>query len=143
MSTTLRNILLVEDNEGDVEWTQLAFKRSNIAVDLKVAYDGMEAMDYLATLEDGQLPDLILLDLNMPRMDGKTFLTLIKKDERLKSIPVIVLTSSDALRDVKDCYARYANCYIIKPFNFDDLVVIVKQIESFWINLIQLPQRSG
>ncbi len=139
------NILLVEDNEGDIELTQHAFKRGGLVSQLAIAHDGVEAIDYLSrrgAFSDAVEPDLILLDLNMPRMGGRQFLEIVKQDEKLKCIPVIVLTSSDAPKDIRECYERQANCYILKPFDLQKFMVMVKQVEDFWINVVQLPHQA-
>jgi len=140
------HILLVEDNEGDIEITERAIKQGKLSSTLSVAHDGVEAMEYLSRqnrFADAVRPDLILLDLNMPRMDGKEFLEIAKQDDKLKSIPIIVMTSSSAPKDIQECYERYANCYIIKPFDLTKYMDIAKQIESFWANLAQLPGKTA
>ena len=140
------NILLVEDNEGDIELTARAFKKGNLLSTLSVTNDGVEALEYLSRrgkFGDAAAPDFILLDINMPRMDGRRFLEVVKQDEKLKSIPVIMLTSSSAPRDIQDCYERHANCYILKPFDAGKYVDMAKQIESFWVNMVQLPSKGA
>jgi chemotaxis family two-component system response regulator Rcp1 len=140
------NILLIEDNEGDIELTQIAFKRGNLTSRLAVTHDGMEAMEYLlrqGKFSDAVKPDLVLLDLNMPRMGGRKFLETVKQDEKLKSIPVIILTSSDAPKDIQDCYERHANCYILKPFSPEKFMDVAKQVEGFWSNLARLPGKTA
>jgi CheY-like chemotaxis protein len=136
------NILLVEDNEGDIELTERAFKKGGLLSTLSVAHDGVEAMEYLnrqGKFSDAVKPDLVLLDINMPRMDGRKLLEIVKQDENLKSIPVIMLTSSNAPKDVQECYERHANCYILKPFDPGRFMDVAKQVEGFWGNLVQLP----
>jgi two-component system response regulator len=136
------HILLIEDNEGDIELTGIAFKRSKAPVTLSVAHDGAEALELLSQHDAGggaMRPDLILLDLNMPRMGGRQFLEVIKKDEKLRAIPVIILTSSNAPADIMDAYARHANCYILKPFDFDKFVAMARQIYDFWGTLVRMP----
>jgi CheY-like chemotaxis protein len=135
-------ILLVEDNEGDVELTKRAFRSTVPAPNISVANDGVEAMDFL--LRRGEFaaaptPQLILLDLNMPRMDGKTFLETMKADARLKAIPVIMLTSSKSPGDIRACYERHASCYIVKPFSGEEFAELVRQVINFWGSLGQLP----
>lgn len=135
-------ILLVEDNEGDIELTELAFEQSSMASRLSVAHNGIAALDFLMKrngLEDAPTPDIILLDLNMPRMDGKAFLDVLKREESLRTIPVIVFTSSSAPKDIAEAYLKYANSYIIKPFSLEEYAQVVKQVEDFWIKLSQLP----
>jgi CheY-like chemotaxis protein len=140
-------LLLVEDNEGDIELTRIAFEKVGSDCQLDFVYDGAQALEYL--LQRGEYkyasrPDLILLDLNMPAMGGKDFLTIVKEDREFKSIPVIVFTSSNSTRDVEDSYRLHANAYIIKPFRMEEYVDVAKQVESFWLNLSQLPgQMAG
>jgi CheY-like chemotaxis protein len=139
------HILLVEDNEGDIELTEIAFKKAGTGTVFSVAHDGIEALDLLkqqSTEGDGAPPDLILLDLNMPRMGGRQFLEAVKDDLKFRSIPVIVFTSSAAPKDIDDSYQRHANCYIMKPFNFEKFVMMAQQIEAFWGHLVRLPARA-
>lgn len=136
------NILLVEDNIGDVRLTIEAFKdvRSDIAI--HHVPDGVEALHYLrqeGNYRNARFPDLILLDLNLPRMDGREVLNEIKNDERLKRIPVVVLTTSTADEDIFKSYDSHANCYIKKPVNMNEFFRIAEMIESFWFNLVRLP----
>lgn len=136
------NILLVEDNEGDIELTKIAFKKANMSCNLSIAHDGEEAVEYLykrGRFRDAPTPDIVLIDLNMPRMDGKEFLSIVKSDDALKAIPVIMLTSSQAPAEILECYRRHANCYILKPSGLDAFVSLAKQLESFWAGLVQLP----
>lgn len=140
------HILLVEDNEGDIELTVRAFKWGKLTSTLAVAHNGVEALEYLSQqgeFGDAVRPDFILLDLNMPRMGGREFLEIIKHDDKLKSIPVIILTSSSAPQDILECYERHANCYILKPFDLQKFMEMVKQVENFWCNLVQLPQPAA
>ncbi len=141
MKTPLE-ILLVEDNEGDVEMTERAFRDKKPACNISVANDGIEALDFLfkrGKFPDAPAPQLILLDLNMPRMDGKKFLEVVKEDIKLKSIPVIMLTSSQSPTDIRECYERHANYYVVKPFDGKEFADAVRQVVSFWSNLGQLP----
>ena len=136
------NILLVEDNPGDVRLTQEAFREGNIDVDLDVARDGVEAIAYLrgqAPYERAHFPDLILLDLNLPRRDGREVLSEIKSDPVLKQIPVVVLTTSNAEADILKSYSLHVNCYINKPVDFDRFFDIVQKIEEFWLTTAVLP----
>ena len=136
------NILLVEDNPGDVRLTQEAFREGNISVNLEVARDGVEAIDYLrrnAPFTDAVTPDLILLDLNLPRRDGREVLAEIKVDPDLKRIPVVVLTTSNAEADILKSYNLHVNCYINKPVDFDRFFEIVQKIEDFWLTTAILP----
>ncbi|KAB8335817.1 response regulator [Scytonema tolypothrichoides VB-61278] len=135
-------ILLVEDNPGDVQLTQIVLEDSKISVNLSVAADGVEAIAFLRKQENYTqvpTPDLILLDLNLPRKDGREVLAEIKADQILKRIPVVVLTTSKAEEDVLRAYNLCANCYITKPVDFDQFVKIVHSIESFWFTVVKLP----
>ncbi|WP_407890845.1 response regulator [Scytonema sp. NUACC26] len=136
-------ILLVEDNPGDVQLTQIALEDSKISVNLNVARDGVEAMAFLRKEEQYKgmpTPDIILLDLNLPRKDGREVLAEIKEDRILRRIPVVVLTTSGSEEDVLRAYNLCANCYITKPVDFDQFVKIVHSIESFWFTVVKLPQ---
>ena len=143
-STTGRpiDILLVEDNPGDVRLTVEGLKESKVRNNLHVARDGVEAMEFLR--REGQhtgavRPDLILLDLNLPRMDGREVLLEIKSDAKLKTIPVVVLTTSRAEHDVLRSYELQANCYITKPVDLEQFITVVKSIEDFWFTIVTLP----
>jgi CheY-like chemotaxis protein len=136
------DILLVEDNEGDVEMVQEALDGYTPSCNLFVVKDGREALDYLfrhGKFFSVTLPSLILLDLNMSGMDGIILLKIIKDDERLKTIPVVVLTSSKAPSDIQEAYARHANCYVVKPFDGKEFIRAVRQIIQFWNVLVELP----
>jgi CheY-like chemotaxis protein len=136
------NILLVEDNEGDVEMVQDALEGYASACSLSVVKDGREALDYLfqhGHFTRATLPNLILLDLNMSGMDGIILLKILKDDERLKTIPVVVLTSSKAPSDILEAYARHANCYVVKPFDGKEFTSVIRQIVHFWNVLVELP----
>lgn len=138
-------ILLVEDNPADVRLTQEALKEGKIAHELNVVEDGVEAMDYLrreGEFSESIRPDLILLDLNLPKMDGREVLAEIKQDERLKSIPVVVLTTSKGEEDICKAYKLHANCYITKPVNYEQFFGVVKAIEEFWLMIVKLPPRT-
>lgn len=135
-------ILLVEDNPGDVRLTQEALKDGRVAVKLTVASDGVEAMDILrrrGTHSSQPRPDLILLDLNLPRKNGREVLEEVKADTDLRRIPVIVMTTSQADQDVSKAYSLNANCYVTKPVNFDDFLKVVRSIEDFWLTVATLP----
>ena len=135
-------ILLAEDNPGDVCLTKEAFKRMQAPVHVNVAPNGEEALAYLrrvAPYSDAARPDLILLDLNMPRKDGRAVLAEIKKDPELDSIPVIVLTSSQAEEDIVSSYKLHANCFISKPIEMQDYDEVIRSIEHFWIQTATLP----
>lgn len=139
------NLLLIEDNPGDVRLTQEAIKEGKKDIHLEVVMDGVEAIKYLrkqAPYEDKPTPDIILLDLNLPKWDGREVLREIKTDEFLKRIPVLVLTTSNAEQDVINCYDLHANCYINKPVDFDRFFEIIRKIEDFWLDITILPNTS-
>ena len=136
------NILLIEDNPGDVRLTQEAFKEGNMSIKLDVTMDGVEAIKYLkkeAPFEQVDTPDLILLDLNLPKRDGREVLQEIKSDGILKRIPVVVLTTSNAEQDILKSYNLHVNCYINKPVDFDKFFDIIQKIEDFWLSTAILP----
>ena len=138
-------ILLIEDNPGDIRLTQEAFKLNEIPSRLHVTRDGIEALDFLYRrngFTESSLPDLILLDLNLPRKSGRDVLAEIKKDETLRRIPVIVLTTSQADEDILNAYEHHANCYITKPVDLDEFMRIIKTIEEFWFNIVSLPAKE-
>jgi len=138
----LMDILLVEDSPGDVRLTQEAFREANGTVNLHVACDGVEAMAFLkktGTHIGDPRPGLILLDLNLPRMDGREVLTLIKEDEHLSTIPIIILTTSEAEIDIVRSYQLKANCYLSKPVELEAFYNLVKQINEFWLTTAKLP----
>jgi len=144
MSTRPIEILLVEDNPGDARLTLEAFKEGKVLNNLTVMKDGVEALEYLhrqGSYANSPQPDLILLDLNLRRKDGREVLEVIKADERLKKIPVVVLTTSAAEEDIARAYSRHANCYITKPVDLDQFLRVVHSIESFWLSLVKLPPR--
>jgi CheY-like chemotaxis protein len=135
-------ILMVEDNEGDVLLTTEALKEAKVVTDLHVVRDGVEAIDFLyrkGEYSAAPRPDLILLDLNLPRRDGRQVLAEIKSDPNLRHIPVVVLTSSSAEQDIVKAYDLHANCYIVKPVDLNSLIEVVKSIESFWLTVVKLP----
>jgi chemotaxis family two-component system response regulator Rcp1 len=136
-------ILLVEDNLGDARLTEEALKDGKVRNKLHHVSDGVEAMRFLrqrAEYAAGRLPDLVLLDLNLPRKDGREVLAEIKEDRELKHIPVVVLTTSEAERDLLKSYGLHANAYIIKPIDLDRFIELVKAIEDFWFTIVKLPQ---
>ena len=138
-------VLLIEDNPGDVRLTQEAFRDSNISISLHVATDGVEAMEFLrreGVYIDAPRPDLVLLDLNLPKMDGRQVLTRIKEDDGLKTIPVVILTTSDAEVDILTSYKLQANCYLSKPVQLDAFENLVKSISDFWFTKVKLPPRG-
>jgi len=135
-------ILLVEDNPGDVRLTQEAFKETNILNHLNVVGDGVEAMAFLRReggYADVVRPDIVLLDLNLPRKSGRDVLEEVKGDPALRNIPIVVLTTSRAEQDVLDAYEHHANCYIAKPVNLERFVDIVRSIGQFWLSIVELP----
>ena len=139
-------VLLVEDSPGDVRLTQEAFREANRAIRLHVASDGVEAMAFLrreGAHVDAPRPDLILLDLNLPKMDGREVLALIKEDDSLKMIPTVILTTSEAEADIVKSYQLQANCYLSKPVQLDAFESLVKSINDFWLTKVKLPQQSG
>jgi CheY-like chemotaxis protein len=135
-------ILLVEDNPGDVRLTVEALKEGKMSNHLQIARDGVEALEILrqqSEYADAERPDLILLDLNLPKMDGREVLSEIKRDPALRRIPVVVLTTSDAEQDIARSYDLHANCYITKPVDITQFIEIVKSIEGFWLTIVKLP----
>jgi CheY-like chemotaxis protein len=138
-------ILLVEDNPDDVTLTQEALDAGKVSNNLSVAWDGVEALQYLnreGPYADAPEPDIILLDLNLPKKDGREVLAEIKSDERLKHIPVVVLTTSQAEQDILKSYRLHASCYVTKPVDFDEFIEIVQSIEDFWFTIVKLPSAS-
>lgn len=139
-------ILLVEDNPGDVRLTIEALKDGKMDNPLDAVRDGIEALAYLrqeGIYADTPLPDLILLDLNLPRMDGREVLAAIKEDPRLRQIPVVVLTTSRAEQDIVKSYHLHANCFITKPVDLDQFVEVVRGIDNFWLSIVTLPPGSA
>jgi CheY-like chemotaxis protein len=137
-------VLLVEDNPGDVRLTREAFKDAKVHLDLNVVGDGVEAMEFLyqhGTYADSPRPDLILLDLNLPRKDGRDVLAEIKGDPSLKTIPVVILTTSASDVDVESSYLLHANCYISKPVDMDGFLKVVRSIDDFWLSVVRLPPK--
>lgn len=141
------DILLVEDNLADARLTEIGLREAKVANRLFIVRDGVEAMEYLRSqppFEEAARPDLILLDLNLPRMDGREVLREIKNDPKLRRIPVIVLTTSTAEQDILESYDLHANCYVSKPIDFDRFLSVVRQIDQFWLSLVALPnERQG
>jgi len=135
-------ILLAEDNPGDVRLTIEALRQDKVNNHLGVARDGQEAMDYLrqrGSFAQAPRPDLVLLDLNMPKKSGLEVLAEIKGDPDLRRIPVVILTTSDAEKDIMASYDLHANCYITKPVDLGQFMVVVRQIEGFWLEIVKLP----
>ncbi|HEY4742608.1 MAG TPA: response regulator [Candidatus Acidoferrales bacterium] len=138
-------VLLVEDSPGDVRLTQEAFRDANSSVNLHIAADGVEAMAFLrheGIHARSPRPDLILLDLNLPKMDGREVLAQIKKDDKLKTIPTVILTTSDAEADIAKSYQLQANCYLSKPVQLDAFENLVKSINDFWLTKVKLPHQG-
>ena len=135
-------ILLVEDSPGDVRLTREAFKDARVLVNLHVAGDGEEAMAFLkreGKYSSKPRPDIILLDLNLPKKDGRAVLAEIKEDPKLQTIPVVILTTSASEADVLKSYSLHANCYITKPVDLDGFLKVVKSIDGFWLSVVRLP----
>lgn len=139
----LAEILLVEDNEGDIELTREAFEDAKFRNNLSVAEDGDIALDFLFKrngFEGVATPDIILLDLNLPKTDGREVLEAIKTSDKLKRIPTIILTSSMADKDIIESYNLHANCYIVKPVNAIKFMDVVRNVENFWVDVVCLPK---
>jgi len=144
MSVEPINILLVEDNPGDVRLTIEALREGKVHNHLSVARDGVEALAFLrqeGQFADSPRPDVILLDLNLPKKDGREVLAEVKADERLRRIPVVVLTTSKAEEDILRSYALHANCYVTKPVDLEQFITVVRSIEDFWFSIVRLPNR--
>jgi two-component system, chemotaxis family, response regulator Rcp1 len=138
-------VLLVEDNPGDADLTRESLESSKLEIELTVAVNGSQAVDILhkrGRFAGRVNPDLILLDLNLPGLDGRAVLSEIKRDDELKYIPVCMLTSSTAEGDVRETYNLGANCYVVKPIDFKTFQGIVRAVEGFWFGIVRLPQRS-
>jgi CheY-like chemotaxis protein len=140
-----KEVLLVEDSPGDVRLTREAFREADKSIHLSVASDGVEAMAFLR--QEGQhvdapRPDLILLDLNLPKMDGREVLAHIKKSDHLKTIPTVILTTSDSEADIEKSYQLQANCYLTKPVDWLVFVSLVKSINDFWLIKVKLPRQK-
>ena len=137
-------VLLVEDSPGDVRLTREAFRDANPTITMHVATDGVEAMAFLrheGAFATAPRPDLILLDLNLPRMDGREVLALVKGDVHLKSIPTVILTTSEAEADIVMSYQLQANCYLTKPAQWDAFDILVRSINDFWLTKVKFPQQ--
>ncbi len=136
------DILLVEDNEGDVEMTRRALRTATPECRIAVANNGNQALEFLkkeGKHVEAPTPDLILLDINMPRMDGKTFLNVVKSDDDLKAIPVVMFTSSQSPADIRECYERHASSYVVKPFDGTEYADALRRVVGFWGGLSELP----
>jgi two-component system, chemotaxis family, response regulator Rcp1 len=138
-------VLLVEDSPGDVRLTKEVFREANMDIHLHVASDGLEAMAFLrheGAYVDTPRPDLILLDLNLPKMDGREVLAQIKQDDKLKTIPTVILTTSESEADIVKSYQLQANCYLSKPVQLEAFETLVKSINDFWLTKVKLPQHK-
>jgi chemotaxis family two-component system response regulator Rcp1 len=138
-------ILLVEDNPGDVRLTQEALRESRILNELSVVGDGASAIDFLerrGAYASAPVPDLILLDLNLPKLSGRDVLARIKSHDEWKVIPVVVLTTSDSQKDIHTAYSLHVNCYVTKPLEFQPFMEVIKQIEDFWLTIVRLPSAT-
>jgi CheY-like chemotaxis protein len=139
-------ILLVEDDAGDIDLTKEALEESKLQVNLNIVRDGVEAIAYLrreGEYTQATRPDLILLDLNLPRLNGHEVLQEIKNDDKLKAIPIVVLSTSDTHEDIRSSYNLGANCYIKKTLDMDKFIEIVRSIENFWFSIVQLPHQNS
>lgn len=146
MTTEPIEILLVEDNAGDVRLTVEALREGKVRNSLTVARDGVEALQVLrreGPFADAATPDLVLLDLNLPRKDGREVLAEIKSDPTLRRIPVVVLTTSQAEEDIFRSYDLHANCYVNKPVDFDNFISVIRSIDNFWLSVVKLPDGSS
>ncbi len=145
MKSKIVHILLVEDNEGDIVLVKDAFEDAKIFNTISVVRDGEQALDFLYRIngfETAKEPDLIVLDVNLPKLNGHEVLKRIKSDSKLCHIPVIMLTTSSSPSDIKDSYRNHVNCYITKPVDVDDFIKVVLSIESFWNSIVQLPENK-
>jgi CheY-like chemotaxis protein len=138
-------VLLVEDSPGDVRLTREAFKDAKVLINLNVAADGVEAMAFLnrqGNNANSPRPDLILLDLNLPKKDGREVLAELKESPAFKSIPVVILTTSASEADIHGSYQHHANCYITKPVDLEGFLKVVRSIDSFWLSVVRLPDKT-
>ncbi len=148
MKTIVRpvEILMVEDNPGDVELSMEALRDGRLLNRIHLARDGEEALEFLYKRHhhtQAPTPDIILLDLNMPRMSGIEFLRIIKNEDSLKHIPVVILTSSEADKDVLTSYREHANCYLVKPVDLDKFLAVIKSLAHFWLHVVTLPPETA
>lgn len=135
------HILLVEDNEGDIILTIEALKESKIRNKVSIVKDGEQAINRLCQT-GAELPDLILMDINLPRINGKEVLAKIKNHDRLKVIPVVMLTTSSAEKDIMESYSNHANCYITKPVDINKFLTVIHSIEDFWLTIVKIPKTN-
>lgn len=137
------NILLVEDNEGDIFLTREAFEESKLVNNITVIRDGKEAINFFKELDGpATAPDLVLLDVNLPKVSGQEVLMFIKNNDKYKSIPVIMLTTSSSEKDILQSYNNHVNCYITKPIDVSDFIRAMTKIEDFWINIVSVPGKK-
>ena len=136
------NILLVEDNEGDILLTTEALEECKIINEITIIRDGRAAIDFFKSMTSvDEIPDIVLLDINLPKMSGHEVLTFIKNDDRYKQIPVIMLTTSSSEKDIMISYKNHVNCYITKPVDVLDFIKAISKIEDFWINIVSIPKK--
>ncbi len=138
-------ILLVEDNEGDIVLTLEALEEAKIFNDISVVRDGQQAIDFLekkGKFTDALEPDLILLDINLPRKNGLEVLLFAKNDERFQHIPIIMLTTSSSEKDINSSYRNHANCFIVKPVDSENFLKVIREIENFWVSIVKLPKNA-
>ena len=136
------HVLLIEDNEGDIVLTKEAFEESDFLYQIDVETDGEGAINYLEKIEKQEdYPDIVLLDINLPKKNGHEVLQHIKSSEKLRKIPVIILTTSSSERDIAEAYSHCANSYITKPLNITDFMATINKVEDFWFNTVQLPKK--
>ena len=146
MSVRPIEILLAEDNPADARLTIEGFKDAAVKHNMTVVEDGQQVLDYLDVRRhdpEASLPDLILLDLNMPKKDGREVLAEIKADQKLKRIPVLVFTISSSEKDILDSYDLHANAFITKPIDLDEFITVIKSLEDFWLSVVKLPHNGG
>lgn len=136
------HILLVEDNEGDILLTTEALEDCKIINEITVIKDGKEAIDYFINLDKSKAPDLVLLDVNLPKKNGHEVLQFIKSQDAHRHIPVIMLTTSSSEKDINLSYRSYVNCYITKPIDASDFLQAITKIEDFWINIVSIPSKA-
>lgn len=139
MAETIK-VLLVEDSQADARLIKEVFRDEKIMVDLDIARDGEEAMEYL--LSEGNNPDLVILDLNLPRKDGREVLAEIKENKSLRTIPVVILTTSQSEEDIIKSYKLNANCYVTKPIDLDQFIKIIKSLDEFWFSAVKFPREN-
>lgn len=140
------HLLLVEDNEGDILLTTEAFEEAKIHIELSIVRDGKEAIDFVrkqGKYSDAVLPDIVLLDINLPKINGHEVLEYMKGNENLKHIPIIMLTTSSSQKDINASYNNFVNCYITKPVDASEFLTVISAIENFWISIVKLPSNKS